>query len=80
MPIGLTISRAAMPAGVGVETIRSCERRGLIKQPPRPRNGGFRCYNDAVVDRIRFIRQARGVNNWLTKSHAATWRAPPGCA
>lgn len=56
---GLTISRTAVLAGVGVETIRFYERRGLIKQPPRPRNGGFRSYDDAVVDRIRFIRQAQ---------------------
>jgi DNA-binding transcriptional MerR regulator/copper chaperone CopZ len=59
MATGLTIGRAAILAGVGVETIRFYERRGLIKQPPRPRNGGFRCYDDAVVDRIRFIRQAQ---------------------
>jgi DNA-binding transcriptional MerR regulator/copper chaperone CopZ len=59
MATGLTISRAAILAGVGVETIRFYERRGLIKQPPRPRNGGYRCYDDAVVERIRFIRQAQ---------------------
>lgn len=59
MATGLTISRTAILAGVGVETIRFYERRGLIKQPPRPRNGGFRFYDDAVVDRIRFIRQAQ---------------------
>lgn len=56
---GMTISRAAERAGVGVETIRFYERRGLIKQPPRPRSGGYRFYEDAVVERIRFIRQAQ---------------------
>lgn len=59
MVTGLTISRTAILAGVGVETIRFYERRGLIKQPPRPRNGGFRCYDEVVVDRVRFIRQAQ---------------------
>jgi MerR family copper efflux transcriptional regulator len=54
----LTISRAAMLAGVGVETIRFYERRGLITQPPRPRSG-FRSYDDGVVECIRFIRQAK---------------------
>jgi Hg(II)-responsive transcriptional regulator len=54
-----TISRAAEKAGVGVETIRFYERRGLIKQPARPRDGGYRSYDDGVVERIRFIRQAQ---------------------
>lgn len=56
---GLTIGDAAKRADVGVETIRFYERRGLIKQPPRPRTGGFRYYDKDVVDRIRFIRQAQ---------------------
>lgn len=59
MAIGMTIGRAARQAGVGVETIRFYERRGLIDQPPRPHNGGYRFYDDAVVERIRFIRQAQ---------------------
>lgn len=59
MAIDMTISRAAERAGVGVETIRFYERRGLIDQPPRPRGGGYRFYDDAVVERIRFIRQAQ---------------------
>jgi DNA-binding transcriptional MerR regulator len=54
-----TISRAAAQAGVGVETIRFYERRGLIKQPARPCSGGYRSYDDTVVERIRFIRQAQ---------------------
>lgn len=59
MAIGMTISRAAERAGVGVETIRFYERRGLIEQPARPRSGGYRFYDDEVVERIRFIRQAQ---------------------
>lgn len=59
MAIGMTISRAAQRAGVGVETIRFYERRGLIRQPPRPRSGGYRFYDNNVVERIRFIRQAQ---------------------
>lgn len=56
---GLTISRTAERAGVGVETVRFYERRGLIKQPPRPHSGGVRFYDDSIVERIRFIRQAQ---------------------
>lgn len=59
MATGMTISRAAQRAGVGVETIRFYERRGLIEQPARPRSGGYRFYGDEIVERIRFIRQAQ---------------------
>jgi MerR family copper efflux transcriptional regulator len=59
MATGLTIGRVAEHAGVGIETVRFYERRGLIKQPPRPRSGGFRFYDEGVVERIRFIRQAQ---------------------
>lgn len=53
-----TISRAADEAGVGVETIRFYERKGLIEQPPKPQSG-YRVYSGEVVERIRFIRQAQ---------------------
>lgn len=54
-----TISRAAEEAGVGVETIRFYERKGLIEQPLKPRGGGYRVYSEKAVERIRFIRQAQ---------------------
>jgi MerR family transcriptional regulator, copper efflux regulator len=55
---GMTIGQVARRAGVGIETVRFYERRGLIAKPPRP-NGGFRHYADDVVGRIRFIREAQ---------------------
>lgn len=54
----LTIGALARAAGVGVETVRFYERRGLIEQPPRPARG-VRRYDAAAADRIRFIRQAQ---------------------
>jgi len=54
-----TIGKAARKAGVGVETIRFYERRGLIDQPRRPPSGGYRRYPAATIDRITFIRQAQ---------------------
>ena len=57
----MTISRAAAKAGVGVETIRFYERKGLIEQPPKPFDGGFRIYPGEAVARIRFIRQAQDI-------------------
>ena len=56
-----TIGRAAALAGVGVETIRFYERKGLIDQPLKPRLGGFREYPLETVDRIRFIRHAQEI-------------------
>lgn len=61
MAKGMIISRAAERAGVGVETIRFYERFGLIEQPARPASGGYRLYDDEIIDRIRFIRQAQGL-------------------
>jgi Hg(II)-responsive transcriptional regulator len=79
MATGMTISRAAERAGVGVETIRFYERRGLIEQPTRPRSGGYRFYDDEVVERIRFIRQAQELGFSLREiEELLSLRADPG--
>lgn len=54
----MTIGKLAKAAGVGVETVRFYERRGLIRKPPK-RESGFRTYSDEEVTRIRFIRRAQ---------------------
>ena len=56
-----TIGRAARAAGVNVETIRFYERRGLVRQPPRPAHGGTREYDSDTVARVRFVRQAQEI-------------------
>ena len=43
-----TIGRVAAKAGVGVETIRFYERKGLIAQPPRPARGHREYAGDTV--------------------------------
>ncbi len=55
----MTISKIAKEAGVGVETIRFYERKGLVDQPPKPSSGSFRVYPAETAGRIRFIRQAQ---------------------
>ncbi len=55
----VTIGRAASEAGVGVETIRFYERRGLIARPPKPSGVGVRRYAPETVQRVRFIREAQ---------------------
>ena len=53
----LTIGRLAEAGGVGVETIRFYQRKGLLETPTR--DGGIRRYGSDDLRRLRFIRQAQ---------------------
>jgi MerR family mercuric resistance operon transcriptional regulator len=64
---GLTIGQVAREAGVGVETVRFYERKGLVDQPERP-DSGFRRYPPSVVDRIRFLRHAQDLGFTLREA------------
>jgi DNA-binding transcriptional MerR regulator len=55
---GLTIGKFADAEGVGVETVRFYQRRGLLAQPDRGRSG-FREYTEDDRWRLAFIRRAR---------------------
>ena len=57
----MKIGETAQITGVGVETVRFYERKGLIAQPPRPANGGFRRYPEDSIERIRFIRKSQEI-------------------
>lgn len=57
----MTIGKAARDAGVGVETIRFYERKGLIDRPRKPPSAGFRVYPQETIRRIRFIRKAQAI-------------------
>jgi MerR family mercuric resistance operon transcriptional regulator len=54
----LTIGALAKAAGVNVETIRFYERRGLLRRPPRPREG-YRRYPAEAVNQVRFTKGAQ---------------------
>lgn len=60
---GMSISALAQQGGVGVETIRYYQRRGLLHAPPRPAGGeariGIRRYGETDLRRLRFIRAAQ---------------------
>lgn len=60
--MAMTISELARSAGVGVETVRFYQRRGLLDDP-RPaasgRSGGIRHYGPDEAQRLHFIRQAQ---------------------
>ena len=59
----LTIAGLAREGGVGVETIRYYQRRGLLPEPPRTGGsslaGGIRRYDDEAVRRLKFVRSAQ---------------------
>jgi MerR family mercuric resistance operon transcriptional regulator len=56
-PQSLTIGKLAAAGGVGVETIRFYQRRGLLETSTRERS--IRRYGPEDVRRLRFIRQAQ---------------------
>ena len=56
----MTIGKLAAAAGVGVETVRFYERKGLLQRPARPA-GGFRVYPNDAVARLAFVREAQEV-------------------
>jgi DNA-binding transcriptional MerR regulator len=63
---GLTIGKLAAQAGVGVETVRFYQRRGLLEQPER-RGSGFREYTEDDRQRLAFIRRAQQLGFTLSE-------------
>ena len=57
LPKKLTIARLATAGGVGVETVRYYQRRGLMLEPPKI--GSMRHYGPEDVRRLQFIRHAQ---------------------
>lgn len=53
-----TIGQFAKEAGIGVETVRYYQRRGLITEPEKGKTG-YRKYGPKDLDRLRFIRRAQ---------------------
>ena len=61
-----TIGGLARAAGVGVETVRYYQRRGLLSEPARP-PGEIRRYGDEDLKRLRFIRSAQAAGFTLNE-------------
>ena len=57
----MRMGAVAQAGEIGVETVRFNERRGLIVQPTKTRQGNARQYPLATVKRIQFIRQAQNL-------------------
>ena len=62
----LTIGQVARRAGVGVETVRFYERNGLLEEPKRG-TSGYRQFDEHVVHRLQFIRQAKNLGFTLNE-------------
>lgn len=62
----LTIGQVAEQAGVGVETVRFYQRKGLVEEPAR-KGSRHRRYRPEAVTRIRFIRGAQNLGFSLSE-------------
>jgi DNA-binding transcriptional MerR regulator len=74
---GLTIGKLAAAEGVGVETVRFYQRKGLLGQPER-RGSGYRVYTEADQARLVFIRRARRLG--FTLGEISDLLGPPGAS
>ena len=78
----LTIGELAAEGGVGVETIRFYERKGLLA-PPERTAAGYRQYDDEAVGRLRWILRAKELGFTLAEISElldAGERTPAGIA
>jgi MerR family copper efflux transcriptional regulator len=62
----LKIGEVAKETGVGIETIRFYERKGLLDEPSR-RPSGYRQYDVSIVARLQFIRRAKELGFTLSE-------------
>jgi MerR family transcriptional regulator, copper efflux regulator len=54
----MTVGELALRTGVGIETVRYYERRGLLSEPHRAPNG-YRVYDQTDVERLALIARAK---------------------
>ena len=64
--VALTIGALADAAGIGVETVRFYERRGLLPSPPRT-PAGYRQYSEADVWRLGLIARGKALGFTLAE-------------
>lgn len=62
----MRIAELARESGVGIQTVRYYERRGLLRDPRR-RGTGYREYDARALDRLRFIRRAQELGFTLSE-------------
>lgn len=64
----LTIGRVAALADITPDALRFYEREGLIS-PTTKSEGGYRLYDEAVVQRLRFVQHAKQCGFTLAEVH-----------
>ncbi len=62
----LSIGQLAEAAGVHIETIRYCERRGLLPEPPRT-EAGYRQHGTDDLWRLQFVGRAKALGFTLSE-------------
>ena len=62
----MRIGALSAAAEVSAETVRYYERRGLLASPQRSANG-YRTYDDAALNQLRFIRTAQAAGLTLAE-------------
>lgn len=67
--MAFTIGDIGKATGTKVETVRYYERIGLLPVPPRS-EGNYRTYGQREVNRLSFIRRARGLGFSLDQIRA----------
>ena len=55
----MTIEGLADSCDVSVSTVLYYQRLGLLPEPPKPKHGGFRVYDESHIVRLRQIRNAQ---------------------
>jgi DNA-binding transcriptional MerR regulator len=63
---GIKIGQVAKATGLTTKTIRYYELLGLLREPGRSESG-YRSYGDNDIERLKFIRKAKGLGLSLTE-------------
>jgi len=78
--IKYTIGKTAAQLAVSTDTLRHYEKNGLIT-PTSKTAAGYRLYNEDIINRVRFIKQAQScglmlsdIRQLLTLKHSANSR------
>jgi DNA-binding transcriptional MerR regulator len=56
----LKIGEVSRRSGIGIEALRFYERSGVLEKPSRTESG-YRVYDEAVLERLAFIKQAQAL-------------------
>ncbi len=79
----LKIGEVARLSGIGIEALRFYEKSGLLDRPGRTYSG-YRLFDEAVLERLAFIKQAQILGFTLDEikqliSHKSAGESPRDC-